>query len=673
MQDVASLDNSLFSGWKPGSILANPVLCLWRIGSSAAGSSSAYLSRFVLHNYAAACDGAPRSSRLDSIAPNADITSGMIDAVRKLRILLSPREQRQALLLLVLMVIGATLEMVGIGAIPAFVTLIGQPQRARTLPFVGNLLPRPSSDGTTALLVIVAALALLGLFLIKNCYAAMLLLAQSRYVSNRQVGIANRLFKAYLESPYTFHLQRNTAELLRNASNESFEVVGSVLMPGLVMSLEVLTIGAILLLLVAVEPVISLATFVLLGGVTVTFMRALRRRVIHFSQEMQQFRMEMIRTVNEGLGGVKLTKVLGREEHFSTAFRTQSARFANAMRFRTLMADIPRLYLETAAMVGLLGVATLLMAQRRSMESVIPTLSLLAVAVVRMIPSFNRITSSLTTMRYGRLSLDVVFADLGSLGALHNAGLPEPATPLAFEDSLQLRNVSYQYPGSARASVENVSVTISRGATVAFVGSTGAGKTTIVDVILGLLLPTEGQVLVDGRDIRSNVRGWQQRIGYVPQDTYLVDDSIRANIAFGLDEESIDDGALWRAAEAAQLGEFIRGLPDGMATIVGERGVRLSGGQRQRIGIARALYHSPDVLVFDEATSSLDNETERYVMEAVERLRGDRTIIMIAHRLSTVRACDELFLLSTGSLIAQGTYEELLGENVAFRRLAGAH
>jgi ATP-binding cassette subfamily C protein len=439
------------------------------------------------------------------------------------------------------------------------------------------------------------------------------------------------------------------------------------------MALEVLTITAILGLLVMIEPLISLATFLLLGGATTAFIRVVRRRLVYFGQEIQQFRMKMIQTVNEGLGGIKLTKVLGREAHFGRAFAEQSARYAESARFRQIMSDLPRLYLETAAIIGLLGVAALLVAERRSVQSIIPTLSLLAVAVVRMIPSFNRITASMTTIRYGRFSLDVVFADLRALKAERDTPDFPIAPTVEFRRSLELHHLTYQYPGSAAPSIFDVSATIPRGSAVAFVGATGAGKTTLVDLILGLLEPTEGQVLVDGQDVLTNLRGWQRRVGYVPQDTFLVDDTIRRNIAFGLSEHDIDEGALWGAAEAAQLSDFVRALPGGMNTVVGERGVRLSGGQRQRIGIARALYNSPDVMVFDEATSSLDNETEHFVMQAIEKLRGDRTIITIAHRLSTVRYCDRLFLLHNGKLTAEGSYDELLGDSVAFRRLAGAH
>jgi len=375
----------------------------------------------------------------------------------------------------------------------------------------------------------------------------------------------------------------------------------------------------------------------------------------------------MMKTVNEGLGGAKITKVLGREEHFLRAFSENADRYAEASQFRQLMLDVPRIYLETAAITGLLAVAAMLVLREHNTRSIIPTLTLLAVAIVRMTPSFNRITTSLASIRYGRFALEAVHADLMHFTVASTAS--SNGTRCVFERAITLDDVSYRYPGAARDSLSDVSLEIPRGSVVGFVGPTGAGKTTIVDVILGLLQPTRGQLLVDGRDAQSQIKEWQNQIGYVPQDVYLMDDTIRHNIAYGLTGDDIDESAIARAVRAAQLEEFVATLPSGLETMVGERGVRLSGGQRQRIGIARALYKNPSVLLLDEATSSLDNETEAAVMGAVEALRGSRTIIIVAHRMSTVRACDRLFVLRNGELVGSGSYESLLDSSQEFRRL----
>jgi ATP-binding cassette subfamily C protein len=569
-----------------------------------------------------------------------------------------------------MMLVGAVLEMVGVGAIPAFVALLSDPSRITRFAVASKVMTALGADTNTKL-ALTAAVILLFYFLLKNLFIGTLTFLQARYVSNRQVRLASRLFNAYMHSDYTMHLQRNSAELLRNATNEAMDVIGAVLIPCLTLAMEFLTVGAIVTLLFVAEPFISLVAFVLLGGATALFVRVVRTRLIRYGQETQFYRMKMLQSVSEGLGSVKITRVLGRERHFLHAFHLDSDRFAQANRFRVLMSELPRLYLEMAAMLGLLAVAAILIAQQRSLGAIIPALSLLAVAVVRLIPSFNRISSSFTTLRFGRFSLDAVYSDLVELktdeGTQHKVGSQRP-----FVEAIRLRDVSFIYPKAASPAVRNVTLDIRRGNAVGIVGATGSGKTTLVDIILGLLRPSSGQVLIDEWDVSEDVRAWQRHIGYVPQDVYLMDDSIRRNIAFGIAQETIDDTALRRAIDAAQLTDFIESLPEGVNTVVGERGVRLSGGQRQRIGIARALYHDPDVLVFDEATSSLDNETERFVMQAVDYLRGTRTIILIAHRMSTVRACDELFLLNEGHLVASGSFESLLKSSGRFQSLVGA-
>ena len=592
-----------------------------------------------------------------------------MDILSKLHDILSRREKRLAMVLFAMMLFGAALEMLGVGAIPAFITLLSDPAKVEHVRVLSPVRPFLDRHAQSTIVLAGAGILLL-LFLLKNIYLSGLTILTSRYVTRRQIGIARRLFAAYLRMPYTFHLQRNTAELLRNANNEALDVVGAVLMPGLTLLMEALTAAGILILLFIAEPFISLIAFVLLGGATFLLIRIIRRRMLHYGQLVQDYRMRMIQTVNEALGGFKITRVLGRESHFLDRYAAQTDQFAEALRYRQVMTDLPRLYLETVAMFGMLGVAALLIAEHRAIQAIIPTLSILAVAIVRMIPSFNRITTSLTSIRYGRFSLDVVHADLMSLRT--DTSVRASHAPLSFKKAIRLRDVTFQYPGAATASVRSVSIEIPRGSAVAFVGPTGSGKTTLVDLILGLLEPTGGRILIDDVELLNVLGEWPRRIGYVPQDIFLTDDTIRRNIAFGLADDVVDCDAVMRAVEAAQLTEFVNSLPAGLETVVGERGVRLSGGQRQRIGIARALYHDPEVLILDEATSSLDNETERYVMQAIDFLRGRRTIIVVAHRLSTVRGCDTLFLLREGRVVTSGGYDELLTASGDFRRLVAA-
>ena len=567
----------------------------------------------------------------------------MRELIQKLTVLLTTRERWQAVGLFGLMLGGTLLELVGVGAIPVFVALLSDPTAFDRFPQVARLLAHLGAT-TPERLVLVGAFALFVLFAVKNLYLTAQSWWTARYVFNRQISIARRLLRRYLYSPYTFHLERNTAELLRNSNQDAMEVVAAGLMPILTLLKEALTVIAVLGLLLFVEPVTSLVAFVVLGGTVGLFLKVVRGRTLHYGQQAHASRLAMIQAVSEGLGGIKITRVLGREADFYNAFSDASNRYARSSRVRQVLNETPRLVLETAGIAGLLGVAALLTAQGRPPGTLVPTLTLLAVAVVRMIPSFNQITSALNSIRYGKAAIDSVYHDL-------TAPEPRPSHEkgLSFEDVIRLEGVSYQYPGAAEPSLRDVSLSIRKGEAIGLVGPTGAGKTTLVDVLLGLLEPTAGRLTVDGRDVAGRESAWQRLIGYVPQDIYLTDDTIRRNVAFGVAPHAIDDAAVQRAVEAAQADEFIDRLPEGLGTIVGEGGIRLSGGQRQRLGIARALYHDPGVLVLDEATSALDHETEAAVMGAVEALHGSRTILMIAHRLTTVAACDRVVTLRDGS------------------------
>ena len=588
-----------------------------------------------------------------------------------LRYVLTPQEQRQTLMLSFALTFGAVLEMVSVSAIPAFVALLSSPQQVLAhLPALLRVgLPNDVSDRR---LILTAAALLLTITIVKNASLAALAVVQSRYTSGRQVALATRVLQAYLRAPFTFHLQRNTAELLRNASQEATEVIGAAVVPLFTLALDGMIILAIMGVLLVREPLISLLAFGLLGGTTAVFIRTVRGQMLHHGGQMQHERGQMIRIVNEALGGIKITKVLGREEHFGAAFERHAQRFSRAAHVRQVAAEMPRLYLETAAVVGLLVAATVLLLQDRPSASVIPVLSLFAVGVVRLVPSFNRVTSAFSTLRFGRYSLSAVYTDLVAINATSDVGAVNDVLVRPLAQGIRFDNVSFRYETASRRSLSCVSFEIPRGAAVGLVGSTGSGKTTLVDLTLGLLHPSSGRILVDGRNIRDNVRAWQRQLGYVPQDIFLTDDTIRRNIALGLDEEDVDEEAVQRAVDAAQLTTFVASLPDGLDTVVGERGVRLSGGQRQRIGIARALYSDPPILVMDEATSSLDSETERAVMQAVNALRGDRTIILVAHRMTTVRGCDQLIMLSDGVVSARGRYDVLLERDPDFRRLVSA-
>lgn len=579
----------------------------------------------------------------------------VFETPRKLSHLFERRDRVRALLLFVAMVGGALLEMAGVAAIPAFVATLTNPDMVRAHPLGAEILARFGAE-TDADITVLAGVGLAVVFVVKAVYLTAVAWVSNRFVFRWQVSLAGRLLGDYLTRPYPFHLRRNSAELLNNTNNDAMGVVSGVALPLLNIGMEVLTLTAIFGLLLWVEPVTSLAAFGILGGASFVFARLVRGRVLLLGRELRGHREEMIRAVNEGLGGVKMTKVLGREAHFLARFREASGGFAQVGMIRAVLNELPRLVLEVVAVLGLLAVAAYFLSAGGSTDTLVPVLTLLAVSVARMIPAFNRIVNSLNMMRWGRASLEAVYADLIEDGAREPEG--EPIPPLA--DRIGVDGVAFGYEGADQPVLVDVRLEIRRGEAIGLVGPTGAGKTTLVDLILGLLSPTRGRITIDGVDLRGREVGWRRQVGYIPQDIFLADVSVRENVAFGVGIHEIDDEAVWRALEKAQLAGFVRSLPDGLATAVGERGVRLSGGQRQRIGIARALYDDPQVLVMDEATSALDSETEQVVMAAIERLKGGRTLILIAHRLTTVESCDRVVLIRDGSIVAEGPPGEVL-------------
>lgn len=599
----------------------------------------------------------------------------MREILKKLSYLLTPREKRNGVILFAMSIIGAMFEVVGVGAIPAFIGVISMPERLlenERVRWVYDALGMESAQE----MVLWAAVGLITIFTVKNLYLAFMSYVRARYTSNRQVTISNRLFRAYLHSPYTFHLQRNTAELLRNTNSEAGSITGGVLLPIMSLLMETLVLLLLFVLLFAVEPLVTLVTFAVLGSIVYAFWRGTRRKVAEYAKEEQARRKQSVQSVNQGLGGFKDARILGREQFFLRSFEESTWMRAKAAQFKAIVGALPRLFLETIAIIGLLGVSVVLVMQERPMETIIPTLALLAVAVVRLMPSFTKVAGSFTALKWGEKALNVVYHDIRELEDQERARKaqfgPPDTEPIEFESGIRIDRLSYHYPGQAELALSDVSLSIPKCTTAAFVGPSGAGKTTIVDLILGLLIPTEGHVLVDGLDIQERLSSWQRKIGYIPQSIYLTDDSVRNNVAFGMEDDEISDEAVWAALEAAQLRELVESLPEQLDTFVGERGVRISGGQRQRIGIARALYHRPEVLVMDEATSALDNQTERHIVQALDELQGEHTMIVIAHRLSTVRNCDTLFMLDEGRLVAEGSYDELMASSEDFRRMAGA-
>ncbi|MFP6900576.1 MAG: ABC transporter ATP-binding protein, partial [Opitutales bacterium] len=425
---------------------------------------------------------------------------------------------------------------------------------------------------------------------------------------------------------------------------------------------ETFVMLAVLTLLLLVEPLGTLCLLCVLGVVTWLFHRVTRKSVASWGKERQKREGLKLLHLQQGLGGIKDIKLLGCEDEFLERYRKHNRMAALMGQRQFVLQQLPKLGIEVLAVIGLVILALVLVGQEQPVETALPVLGMMAAAAFRLIPSFSRILNSTQTIRFGWPSVEVLEKELDTPNAASIPSNEEDGDrePLPFESEISLSKVSYRYPVTDKSSLVNVSLTITKGASVGIVGESGSGKSTLVDVMLGLLEPQEGQIALDGKDVRVNLRSWQDRIGYVPQEIYLTDDSLRNNVAFGVPGASIDDERVWEALRSAQLEEFARELPEGLDTSMGERGVRLSGGQRQRVGIARALYHEPSVLVLDEATSSLDEKTEEGIMEAVRSFKGEKTFVIVAHRLSTVKYCDVLHRMEGGKIVSSGSYEEVV-------------
>jgi ATP-binding cassette subfamily C protein len=607
----------------------------------------------------------------------------MIEKINKLRPLFSRQDKLQYAGLLMMMVVGAVLEMVGIGAVPAFISTLSAPEEVRNYPGV-----RPALDTlgitTTQELVVWGAIGFILVFTVRAAYLILLKYVRIRLTEHHRVRLARTLFTRYMEAPYAFHLGRNTAELLRNVKGETRNVIG-VINTILTLVLKSMMVLAITVLLVAVTPWVALGAVAVIGGGGAMFLRAVKSRMRKYGKEAREERKNAIQAVNQGLGGFRDARVLGVERALVQDFLRSIARVAELSRYKSFINQLGGPILEYISVVGLMSLVLVLVAVGTELSAMLPLLGLFGAAIIRLRGAIGAVINKINGLHFTIASVEAVVGDMEALGDLErkavslpdadpqsqNGSKGEEKMDLSFEKELRFQRVTYTYPNASEPALQDIDLSIEPRQSVGLVGATGSGKTTLVNVLLGLLRPQKGRILVDGTDARIDLRAWQDKLGYIPQSIFLLDNTIRRNVAFGVPKGEIDDEKVWEALYAAQVGSFVMDeLADGIETVVGEDGVRLSGGQRQRVGLARSIYHNPDVLVMDEATSDLDNETESQVMKALNNLKDERTFITIAHRLSTVRNCDRLFFLKKGRIVARGTYEELREQHEDFRRMA---
>lgn len=553
--------------------------------------------------------------------------------------------KRKLGILLVLIMLGMLFETLGLGLIIPVINLIINPEKFVEHGWLGANL---YNKFTASQLVLMAMFALVMFNFLKASFLTFLSWTQNKFIYGTQATLSYKLFVGYIKQPWSFHLKRNSAQLIVNATNEINVFIVQVLQPFMVLLTESLVLLGIGILLLCLEPLGTSVIVGVLGLFAWSFHRAIKNKLLAWGAVRHSHEGMRVQHLQQGLAGVKDAKILGREDNFCSRYNKYNLSVFDSLMKYKIVTDIPRLWLEFFAVIALGGMVVVVLSQGGGPASVLPVLSLFAASAFRLMPSINRLLSAVQNIRYGLPVIKTLTEEFKLIS--EPSSLSSVSKPMSFQNEMRVEHLSYQYSETSKDVLSDVSLVIKKGMSVGFIGASGAGKSTLVDVILGLLSPQAGRVTVDGLDIQANLRGWQNVIGYVSQSIYLADDTLLKNIAFGLLDDQIDHAALRKAIKLAQLEDLVENLPDGVNTMVGERGIRLSGGQRQRIGIARAIYHDPEILVFDEATSALDDLTETDVMNAINGFRGKKTLLIIAHRLSTLQKCDQIYNVDSGKV-----------------------
>ena len=590
--------------------------------------------------------------------------------LKKLLSLFTPRERKKGLLLLVMIITVALIDTAGVASILPFIAVLSNPSLIETNVILNSVYQFSKVFGVenSQQFSFFLGLLVLSLLLISLITRVATVYAQVRFAEMRHYSISKRLVEGYLRQPYHWFLNQNSADLGKNILSEVSQIIGagfSQLLEGVAKAAIIVTI---IILLIIVDPKLAFIVGSTISAAYGLIFYFLKKNIILIGKERLKHNGLRFKAVNEAFSALKEVKLGGLEQSYIKRFANSAEIFAKTSTRANVITQLPRYFLEAIIFGGVLIILLYLMLKTGSFNNSLPIISLYVFAGYRLMPALQQVYASLTQLNFVKPSIEKLYDDIKNLEPFEQN---QDEGVLLINKSITLKNIYYNYPYSSRTILKDINLSIPVKSTVGLIGSTGCGKTTTIDIILGLLEPQKGTLEVDGQVItKKNLRSWQRSIGYVPQQIYLSDDSIAANIAFGHDAQNIDYAAVERAAKIANLHDFvINELPEGYGSKVGEQGVRLSGGQRQRIGIARALYYDPAVLVFDEATSALDSVTEKSVMEAVHSLGNKKTMIMIAHRLSTVRKCDKIFVMDHGCLVGEGTYDELLEGNAKFQNM----
>lgn len=572
-----------------------------------------------------------------------------MNLIHKINYIFNKNQKIRLIQLTVIIVIGAFFELLGVSAILPFINVVLEPDAIKTtsyLSFFYDLLGFHSVND----FMIFLGVCLIVVYIVKNIYVAMMYDAQYRFTYRNQCRISSRLLSSYLQESYLFHVEHNSAELLRNV-NMDVAVFFQVVLGMLQLFTEVSVCFVLVVFLLFMDVWITIGVAVLLGVFAMGFMKLFRVRLREMGLKSRNYQAEMNKWMLQAMGGIKEIKVMNREVFFGEKYKTAYYLYAESQRKYSLLGILPRPILEMFCVTGLLIVVVIRLLCGVELDNFIPTLSVFAIAAFRMLPSFNRITNNMNTVMFNRTAVDRIYSDLKQSEQYLGEKCLKTTAEVDFQKEISVEGLVFTYPKADKPVLNKVSLKIPKNTSVAFIGPSGAGKTTLADLVLGVLEPQCGKILVDGKNIQSGMDSWHKKLGYIPQSIYIMDDTLRNNVAFGVLEEDIDDVKVWKALEEAQLKDFVGTLEDGLDTNIGEGGMRLSGGQRQRIGIARVLYNDPQVLVLDEATSALDTETESAVMEAIENFNGKKTMIIIAHRLSTVKNCNIVYKVDDHNVV----------------------
>lgn len=595
--------------------------------------------------------------------------SSLRQIILKVGYLLDKTEKRNFLFLFLGMFVVTGFEIVGIGALPLFIGVLTEPEiylHSTYMEIVNSYFPVQTP---TDLLYLGGGFLFIA-NITKNIVTFLFYRYEADLLYNSYSKMSTRLFAGYMSAPYSFHLKRNSAEIIRNTYIETKYIVTSTMVSLLGISYNIVLATSIFFFLLFLYPTVTIGLTVSLGVSSLIGLSKLRSTTEFYGNLAQRNRGKIIEHVQMSVGAIKFLLLTNRQHSLVKNYRELVSEFSNTFKFSKVLAKSTKPFVEMLTITILLSTAFMLSWLDFSFSTILTILTLFASASIRLIPSIREMLSYVTDLNYHKNSLDPVINDLKEISGLNeNINKNSLEEPFKFNNQIQLKNLSFKYDKGKSNVLSNLNLVIKQGQHVGIVGSSGSGKSTLVDIILGLLQPTEGFVLVDDNDVNMNLVGWTSLIGYIPQDNFICDDTVRQNIALGIDRDSIDEELLWKSIEGAQLRSVIDSTPNGIETVLGERGANLSGGQRQRIGIARAIYGEPKIIVMDEATSALDNSTEKAFIEALKEIGKDKTLITVAHRLSTIQECDVIHFMEGGQIKASGSYEKLFSECDGFRQM----